>query len=275
MRNNFQFGISSWCYPWSIGVNKGPQPKRKMTALELLNNAVELNVSLVQIADNLPLEHLSSSEIKDLAHFASENNIQIEVGTKGTEPEQLLRYLEIAITLKSPILRTLPALFGKKAVLTDVEQNVRSVLPQFEKANVVIVLENTEAFHADDYVKLIDRIDSPYFRICLDLANALGIMEGPEYVLDRLIPYCGNFHFKDVEITRSQTLMGFSVHGKPSGQGHIPFHKALKALNERNLHPSVIIELWPPFQENLDQTIKLEKEWVKESVNYMCSEFGL
>ena len=74
MRNNFQFGISSWSYPWSIVVNKGSQPKKKMTAIELLNKAIELNVGLVQISDNLPLEHLSSSVIEDLAHFASEHN---------------------------------------------------------------------------------------------------------------------------------------------------------------------------------------------------------
>ncbi len=274
MRNNFHFGISSWSYPWSIGVNKGPQPQQKMTALELLQKAVELNVGLVQIADNLPLEHLSSYEIEELVHFASEHNLQIEVGTKGTEPDHLLKFLEIARTLKSPLLRTLPALFGKKAVLDEVEYNVRAVLPQFQKANVVIVLENTEAFHADEYVKLMDRIDSPYFQMCLDLANALGVMEGPEYVMDQLIPYCGNFHFKDVEVTRSQTLMGFSVHGKPSGQGQIPLHKALTALKSKSLYPSVIIELWPPFQENLAQTIKLENEWVKQSVNYMHGVLG-
>lgn len=275
MNNIFQLGISSWSYPWSIGVNKGPQPQHKMTALELLNNAVELNVGLIQIADNLPLELLSTSEIDKLADFASAHNLQIEVGTKGTDPEHLLRFLEIALALKSPLVRILPALFGSKAVLEDVEQNVRIVLPQFEEANVVIVLENTEAFHAHEYVELMDRIDSPHFRMCLDLANALGIMEGPEYVMDRLIPYCGNYHFKDVEVTRSQTLMGFTVHGKPAGMGQIPLHNVLNALKLRNLYPSVIIELWPPFQENLDQTIKLEIEWMKESVNYMRDVLSL
>lgn len=275
MSKDFHFGISSWSYPWSIGVNKGPHPQQKMTALELLQNAVSLKVGLVQIADNLPLEHLSSSEIEELAHYASAYNLKIEVGTKGTVPELLLKFLEIAKTLKSPLLRTLPALFGKKAVLDEVEQNIRAVLPRFEKAGVVIVLENTEAFHANEYVKLMERIDSPYFRMCLDLANALGIMEGPEYVMDRLIPYCGNYHFKDVEVTRSQTLMGFTIHGKPSGKGQIPLQEVLNVLKARGLHPSVIIELWPPFQENLDLTIQLEKEWIKQSVNYMRNVPGL
>ncbi len=275
MSSIFQFGISSWSYPWSIGVNKGPQPHKKMTALELLRNAVELNVELVQIADNLPLEQLSSYEIGELAHFASVHKLNIEVGTKGTDPDHLLRFLEIAKTLKSPLLRTLPALFGKRAVLDEVEQNIRTVLPQFEKSNVVIVLENTEAFHADEYVQLMESIDSPYFRMCLDLANALGIMEGHEYVMERLIPYCGNFHFKDIEVIRSQTLMGFSVNGKPSGQGQIPLHKVIDAFKAQNLCPSVVIELWPPLQETLEQTIKMETEWVKQSVNYMRGVFDL
>ncbi len=62
-RNDMQkldFGISSWTFPWSVGVAKGPQPPQKMTALELLKKAKELNVNLVQIADNLPLEKLTT-----------------------------------------------------------------------------------------------------------------------------------------------------------------------------------------------------------------------
>jgi sugar phosphate isomerase/epimerase len=268
---NFKFGISSWSYPWSVGVAIGPQPLKKMTALDILKKAKALNIGLVQIADNLPLENFSKTDFNEFVAFATDNQIAIEVGTKGTEVDHLLKFLEICIKLKSQILRTLPALFSKKAVMHEVEKNIREVLPKFQEAGVTIVLENTEAFKAQEYADLIERVNHPNFRMCLDLANALGTMEGPEYVLDKLIPYCGNYHFKDIVVVRSQTLMGFTVQGKPSGQGQLSLTWVLDELNKRALSPSVIIELWPPFQENIEATMLLEDKWVKESADFMRS----
>jgi sugar phosphate isomerase/epimerase len=257
-----------------MGVAKGPQPEKKMTALELMQKAVDLEVGLVQIADNLPLEKLSVSGLEELVEFAKANSISMEVGTKGIEEAHLLRLLEIAKMVSSPVLRVLPAFFGSTAVMKEVEACIRQVLPRFEKEGVIIVLENTEAFKAADYAALMERINHPCFKMCLDLANALGAMEGPEYVMDKLIPYVGNFHFKDVKVTRSETVMGFSVTGTPSGLGDLSLPWILEQLEAKELHPSVIIELWPTFANTLSDTLVLEDAWVRESVSYMRSVMG-
>ena len=267
--NTFNFGISSWSYPWSIGVAKGLQPVKKMSAIELVQRAIDLDVSLVQIADNLPLEQLDITELEELVNFTRKNQIQIEVGTKGIEVEHLLHFLQIAQKLESPILRTLPALFGKKAIWDEVRKNITAVLPEFEKAGITIVLENTEAFHVQEYVDIIKSINHPNFKLCVDLANALGIMEGPEYVMDQMLPHCGNYHFKDVYVERSETLMGFTVYGAPSGKGQLSLPLVLEKLEALNLNPSVIIELWPPLQNSIEETIQLEHNWVEESIKYV------
>ena len=267
----FKFGISSWSNPWSIGVAKGPQPKVPLTALGLLNKAKELGVNLVQFADNLPLEKLTESELVMVKTFADTNKIDIEVGTKGIEKDHLLQFLKLAQFFHSPILRTLPALFGKKAEIKEVANNLIDVLPLFKKAGVTIVLENTEAFKAEEYAKLMKHINHPNLKMCIDPANALGIMEGYEHVLETLLPFCGNYHFKDIEVVRSQTLMGFAVNGKPSGQGQLPFPRILNQLVKHKLKPSIIIVLWPPLQETMEETIALENDWVKQSVEYLRS----
>lgn len=266
-----RFGISSWCYPWSLGVAVGPQPEKKMTALDLLEKAHLYQVDLVQIADNLPLEKLSSHELDELRKFASHFKISIEVGTRGNKVEHLLKMLEIARQFNSPILRVLPAFFGSSAILEQVEENIRKVLPDFEEAGITIVLENTEAFKADEYAALMKKIDHPRFRMCLDLANALGTMEGPEYVMERLAPFIGNFHFKDVKVKRSETVMGFSVYGSPAGQGDLSLPWILEQIHLQGLNPSIILELWPTFKDNIEETMLLEDKWVKQSVSYMRS----
>ena len=271
---NYRFGIGSWCYPWSMGVAKGPQPDRKMTALELLERAVELEVGLVQFADNCPLEELTPAELDSLAAYAASNQLDMEVGTKGIEETHLLRMLEIAGQLGSPILRVLPAFFGSSALMDEVERRIRNVIPHFEHAGITMVLENTEAFRAAEYAALIERIDHPRFRMCLDLANALGIMEGPEFVMDKLISYVGNFHFKDVKVKRSETVIGFTVYGTPAGEGDLSLPWILEQFGSHGVQTSVIIEHWPIYEENMQRTMQLEEEWTRKSVAYMRSVMG-
>ena len=266
-----KFGISSWCYPWSIGVTGGSQPAQKMTASNLLKKASIHGVDILQIADNMPLEMLPDSELEQLASEARENHISMEVGTKGVDEDHLRRMLEIARKLESPILRILPALFGKKAHISEVEENVRKVLPDFAESEVILVLENTEAFKADEYLGLMQRVDHSNFRMCIDLANAIGIMEGPEYFLGKLLPFCGNYHFKDIKVTRSRTLMGFSVDGVPAGKGQLDLPWVLEQFEKNDLTPSIIIELWPTPLDTIEMTIELEEQWVRESVAYVKS----
>lgn len=271
MRQAIQLGISSWSFPWAVGVNKGPQPSKKLTVFDLLDKAYELSVNRLQIADNLPLENLSDSELHELKHKAAAFQVQLEIGTKGIDYNHLKHFLDMAVYLGSPLVRTLPALFGKKAVLQEVEENVNAVLPLYASQGIQLVLENTEAFKAEEYAALVKRINHPNFGICLDLANALGIMEGPEYVMETLGPYCLNYHFKDVMVKRSETLMGFTVEGRPSGQGHLSLPWALSKLQSFGKQPSVIIELWPTFIQDIVQTVQLESDWVVQSVSYCKS----
>ncbi len=270
-KKTFELGISSWSFPWAIGVASGPQPDEKMTPIQLLEKAKELEVMLVQIADNMPLENLTSTQIQEIKTFAKENNIRIEVGTKGVDPEHLYKMLEISRYLESPILRTIPAIFGRKIEMIELEENIRDVLSRFQKEGITIVLENTEAFVVAEYAELMDRVNHPNFRMCVDTANAIGRFEGPHYVIDTLSKYCANFHFKDINITRSPSLMGFNIEGTVSGQGNIPLKYALGKLANLGLFTSVIIELWPPLQANFNHTLKLEQQMVEESVLFMKS----
>jgi sugar phosphate isomerase/epimerase len=268
-----KLGISSWSYPWAVGVAKGPRLQRRLSALDLLQKAIGLDIGLVQIADNMPLEDLPWETLVKCKRFAVENDLHIEVGTKGVDSDHLLKFLEIAHFMHSPILRTLPAVFGQRVDIPEVEANLRKVLPAFEKEGITIVLENQEAYKAAELAELMDRVNHPNLKICLDMANALGAMEGPEHIMKLLGPHCGNFHFKDITVIRSQTIVGFSVEGRPSGQGDLPIRWALEQLKEFGVDHTTIIELWPPWQGNITSTVRMEEEWVTRSVEFMKTLF--
>jgi sugar phosphate isomerase/epimerase len=184
-----------------------------------------------------------------------------------------MKFLEIAQFLKSPIVRSVPAAFGKYIPPKELEKNLKKVLPEYEKEGIIIVLENQETYKAVELAELMDRINHPNLRICLNLTNGIGAMEGPEYVMGLLGPWCANLQFKDVKITRSHSHMEFSVEGTPAGKGQLPIHWALKKLKGYKTRHSTILELWPPWQGDIESTVRLEEKWVKESVEYMKTIF--
>src|SRR5208283_5232558 len=102
--------------------------------------------------------------------------------------------------------------------------------------------------------------------ICLDTVNSFGALEGPDIVVEALGPYTVNLHLKDFAVVRSPTLMGFSVEGRPAGQGMLDIPWLLAKLKSSGRDCNAILELWPPRQPTEAQSIALEAEWAETSV---------
>ena len=99
-----RLGISTFCYPYAVGV-PGFAPQRPMTACELVDRAADLHVPVLQIGDNLPLHLLPEDALERLSRRAAEREITLEIGTRGIWPEHLLRYLAIADSLHAKLVR--------------------------------------------------------------------------------------------------------------------------------------------------------------------------
>ena len=266
-----QLGISSWSYPWAIGVPGYPMPKNPLTAVGLLEKAKTLGVDVVQIADNLPLHRLSTAELEELRNTADEYGIKLEIGTRGVQPEHLRQYLAITKFLNSGLLRTLTHTVESQPDLAQNEAWLREVLPDFAAAGVVIALENYERHSAAELADLIRKIDHPALGVCLDTVNNFGALEGPEVVLNTLAPYVLNLHIKDFAIARIDTAMGYLVTGKPAGEGRLNVPDVIELLNQNNRAINIILELWPPYQNSVEATIQNEAEWVERSITYLKS----
>jgi hypothetical protein len=75
--------------------------------------------------------------------FAAQNGIEVEIGTRGTDPEHLLNYLRIAKRMDARLIRTMGGWHGAPASLEEIEANLRKVLPDYEDAGTKIALEIT------------------------------------------------------------------------------------------------------------------------------------
>ena len=271
-----QLGIASWSVPWSIGVPGYPRPPRPLDAFGLLEKAVEADVAVLQIADNLALDELPEPELDRLRERARAHGVTLEAGTRGLDAEHLARYAGIAHRLGARVLRTV--LSGSPCgpeQMARAEAGIRHVLPYLDQHHVTLALENNEALSAAEFAGLMRRIASPQVGICLDTANSLGRPETLETVVANLAEYAVVLHAKDYDIRRVDTRMGFYVAGKPAGDGRVDFDWVLAELRRHGRTGiSVIVEHWPPFAGTIEETVRLEEQWLAQSVRFLRSRLS-
>ena len=272
-----KLGINAYTFMWSIGFqapnpafpDRAARPDHPLTPLGLLEKAHQLDVRLVQTGPNLPLDRLSDGKLEQFIRQAQEWGITLEVGTRGLDYEHLVRQVALAERIGARLIRTLPEIDGKYASAGWlIPEAVSKILPVLEKAGIQLAIENGRT-PADDLSAALDEIGSPYVGVVLDMVNSLAVAEGWKEVTRKLARHVMCVHYKDFTMRRAWHMMGFICEGTPSGKGMVETRWLLDELKVSPYDFDVIIELWPPEQSQLEDTIKLEQQWAEESVTYL------
>ena len=224
-----QSGISSYTFTWAIGV-PGKEPKNPMTIFQLIDKAVELGVQVVQVADNLPLDKFSKTDLLKIKNYADDLGIKIEVGSKKMTTENLERYIEIAVFFESPIVRFVIDGDGFQPQLEEIHRIIENAVPMLEKNKIVLAIENHDRFKAGDFIKIVETAGSDFVAICLDSVNSMGAGEGLETVIGKLAPLTVNLHVKEFSVKRVFHKMGFIIEGCPLGEGMLPVPELIKQV---------------------------------------------
>jgi sugar phosphate isomerase/epimerase len=140
---------------------------------------------------------------------------------------------------------------------------------EFERADVVLAIENHDRFPVASLVRILERIGSESVGVCLDTVNSFGAREGPAVVVEALARWTMNLHVKDYAIRRVDHQMGFLIEGRPAGQGQLDVPWLLARLRDAGRDPNAILELWTPPEEALAETIAREEAWAASSVEYL------
>jgi sugar phosphate isomerase/epimerase len=263
-----KLGISSYTYTWGVGV-PGSMPADPLSAFDLIGRASLSGLSLVQVADNLPLEFWSAEHLFDLYSYAEKKNISIEMGGRGLTPEHTIQCLKTAIALHSPILRMVIDGAGFEPDLKSVISIIKELQPEFESYKICLAIENHDRFKAREFEKIVQSIGSEWVGICLDSVNSMGAGEGFEEVSRILLPYTINLHIKDFTIRRVSHKMGIIIEGSPAGKGMLSIKDTVESLKNLNRCRSAILELWTPPEKDIEDTIMKEEKWADESIDYL------
>jgi sugar phosphate isomerase/epimerase len=257
-----RLGIGTYTYMWSIGV-PDDRPATPMTALDLIAAARTLGVGVVQFGPNLPL---GPADLEAIATCG----LEIEMGTKGLEPDHLARQVELAARAGARLLRTVPDYDRLCSPPGDAEivSSLRPLLHTLDRHNVVLAIENA-TIPAVTLSHALDSLASPLVGITLDTVNSLAICEGTEHVARTLARHTLCLHLKDFAVDRVWHMMGFTVEGRPAGRGQLDIPWLLDLIRTEGRSPNAILELWPPRRKTLEETIALEQQWANESIEYL------
>jgi sugar phosphate isomerase/epimerase len=266
-----KLGIGTYCYMWAIGFKFGDReakPAHPMTALGLLQRAIDLDIHLVQYGPNLALGDLPERELEDLIALARQAHVEFEVGTRGLETDHLRRQVEVAKLTGSKLIRTIPEIGGRPLEARAVPHYLEKIVPLLEQAGVKLGLENGK-IPAQELAWALDQVKSPHLGVVLDMANSLAISEGWRYVTEILAPYTICLHHKEFVVQRVWYMMGFTVEGRPAGGGQVDTPWLLATLDKAGAAYNVILEVWPPEQPTVEESIALEDKWVRASIPYL------
>jgi sugar phosphate isomerase/epimerase len=262
---------------WAIGFKLGGKeaaPEHPMDAFGLLRRGRELGVHLIQYGPNLPLAALSDADMARFLAQAQVWDIELELGTRGLDTDHLIRQITLARRIGSKIVRTIPEIGGKPAAVEEIPGYLRAILPYLERENIKLGLENGK-IPALELKAILDEVGSPppkggpLVGVVLDMVNSLAVPEGWRHVTEVLAPYTICLHHKEFIIQRYWHMMGFEVQGRPAGAGQLDTAWVLDTLDRAGATYNVILEVWPPEQATLAETIALEDQWVRESLPYL------
>ena len=260
-------GLSTYAFFWR-GSDRVPDA---LSIEDMLHQTAVLGVPVFQICDHPPIESADDRRLAHLRQLASSLGIRLELGTRGTDPQHLRRYLRIADALGVSLLRSMWTSGNDRPDAAETERRLRDVLSDLDGAGVTLALETYEQVGSAELVALVEALDSPRVAICLDPANTVANLELPHAVTERCAPYVANWHVKDFDFARAPGRVGFSLTGAPLGTGRLDYDamRTLLRPDERGINQ--IVEFWLPWQGDPHTTTRLEAEWTDTTLAYLRS----
>jgi 3-oxoisoapionate decarboxylase len=261
-------GLSTYAYFWRMS-DRVPTP---MSLDDAMRDAAAAGVDLFQICDHLPLDTATDARLASIRALAESLGLTLEIGTRGTAPEHLTRYLHIADVLGVTLVRSMWSSGADLPTPDEAEARIRMVIPFYEAAGVTLALETYEVVTSTALVDLVTTIGSPALGICLDPANTVANLELPADVTARCAPYIVNWHVKDFDFTRSPGWVGFQYTGVPIGTGRLSYDDIAAAISPDERGINRVIEFWLPWQDDPQTTVRTEQEWTANTIEYIRSK---
>lgn len=173
-----------------------------------------------------------------------------EIDARGTEPEHLTKVIEVAHKIGADIIRTYCCFNGyEKEALDRAPEEIKQIVPLLKKYRIKLAVENHEEEIADEIIKIIKEINSPWVGAHCDIGNSMMAWEEPVEAVRKLAPYAFTTHFKDHIIIEDEdeAKVEYRVCGVPAGEGNIDLDECFKILVNDSKLTRINIEMCNPY----------------------------
>lgn len=265
---DFRLGISSFAYRWAFGF--GPfRPYSPMKPEDLISFASSRELHVVQLCDNTPWFDLSDLQLRALHEYATEKNIDLETGIRGTNPLMLAEAIRKSVLIGSDLIRIVIELErdGPESIelqLRETASELGKVLRLARDAGVALALENHASVTAAELCRLIGMVDDSICGVCVDTMNSVLLLEKPDETVSLLAPYAFTVHLKD--FITSKNSDNYQIVGTPLGEGLLDLPELLLTLSQNAAIRSLHVELYIPRMTEEKETLDCEARAVETSI---------
>jgi sugar phosphate isomerase/epimerase len=188
----------------------------KMTMEEVIGKAVELRIDGVDMTGYW-FKSTEPAYLASLRHLAYKNGVcfsgaatgastvQADAGRRAQVLEEIKKWIDVTESLGAPHLRVFA---GKLPPGATVEKGLHWTVETLKvaceyagKKGITLGVENHEGItqNADVCVELVQRVDSPYLGINLDITNFIATPQADAYAqIEATLPYATHSHIRDV-----------------------------------------------------------------------------
>jgi sugar phosphate isomerase/epimerase len=262
-----RFGLSSFIYRYAA--SSDPRNTAPMTPATLLRRAYAYGLDAVQFSDNMALHTLSPQALGALRDLAGELGVGIEVGARGVHQEYLDDYVSLALFFHSRALRLV--LDEPDAVRA--EAGLRRLLPRLKEVNLPLAIENHGELPAQELAGLVERVDHPLPRFCVDVANNLILLERPMETMALLSGRALQLHVKDYVVQRAP--VGYRITGTVLGDGWLDLDATLALIQPMQRDLDVYLEAWMDPVATWSETLLQEEQWIARSIDRARQALGI
>jgi sugar phosphate isomerase/epimerase len=232
--------------------NYGLEPLQ-LNPLEILEWAKSKGAEGVQFSGLTKEQRkdIDAKYLKDLAQFASSNNLYLEWGggqhipfdietwnkkdtlkiNRAAAKEAAALGTRVIRSCSGGMMRWNPESPSTKTLLKEMAVSLKSQRQMLKDHDVILAIETHFEFTTHELLRLFDTCDAEpgdYIGICLDTMNLLTMLEDPVSAAERILPWVVSTHIKDGAILL--TSEGFVTFPAEIGKGIIDFQKIIGGL---------------------------------------------
>lgn len=275
-------GIDSYCYHRFLGDVYPEQepPATPYTMERVIDRAHELGCEGISLEScffpRFDAGYLADVRARLDAHgfarvYAWGHPDGLEAGANPRARDDMIRHIHHARAIGAPVMRVVGSSFT--FVRDPHGPQLRILGDWFREATrvaagegVSLAVENHIDYDADEILRLVETVDSPFFGVNLDTANFLRVQDDPVEATRKLAPHVLATHVKDVEPVKGRSVRAWNYFASvAAGEGLVEIDTIVAILARSGYRGFLAFEVDMPA----DRWLNREEEMIERSVAYL------